>query len=351
VTAAAGMVVVWREAKKGLKAAAGILLAAGLIGPVVALGLDEPGARLSRPWEVRWGVEHKLIDWSDSAYHLILVTEQPEHKEPETGKTRARRVLRFNDRIQSAIYIDTAEGDAKAGTERLKSFESAVGYTDLLHLGLVFCPEARKALVVGCGGGIAPTELVRDYDMDVDIAEVDPEVERIARKYFHVDERAKFHIGDGRRTLKRLEGGYDLIVLDAYSSGGHIPAHLTTREFLDLCRSKLSPRGVLVSNVISALEGKNCEFYQSEYKTMYEAGFANVYTFPRYPSPEEVRTSPSTSSSWRRRRRSVSRSARSCERRADSPSARNTPSGGGTSSITPRGTGRKAPDARRCSRA
>ena len=99
----------------------------------------------------------------------------------------------------------------------------------------------------------------------------------------------KFHIGDGRRTLKRLEGGYDLIVLDAYSSGGHIPAHLTTREFLELCRSKLSPRGVVVSNVISALEGKNCEFYQSEYRTMYEAGFANVYTFPRYPSPDEAR--------------------------------------------------------------
>ncbi|MHC4502419.1 MAG: spermidine synthase, partial [Planctomycetota bacterium] len=246
LTAAVGMAVVWREARKGLKTAAGILLAAGLIGPVVALGLDEPGARLSRPWEVRWGIEHKLIDWSDSAYHLILVIVQPEYKEPETGKTRARRVLRFNDRIQSAIYIDTAEGDAKAGTERLKSFESAVGYTDLLHLGLIFCPEARKALVVGCGGGIAPTELARDYGMDVDIAEVDPEVERIARKYFHVGmdarERVKFHIGDGRRTLKRLEGGYDLIVLDAYSSGGHIPAHLTTREFLELCLSKLSPR-------------------------------------------------------------------------------------------------------------
>ena len=289
VTASAGMAVVWREAKRGLKAAAGIVVAGGLIGPLVALGLDEPGATLSRPWEIHRGMEHRLVEWSDSAYHLILVTEQPEYKEPGTGKTRARRVLRFNDRVQSAIYIDGAEGDAKAGTERLRSFESAVCYTDLLHLGLIFCPEAKKALVVGCGGGIAPTELARHYGMDVDVAEVDPEVERVARKYFHVDEGVKFHIGDGRRTLKRLEGGYDFIVLDAYSSGGHIPAHLTTREFLELCRSKLSPRGVVVSNVISALEGKGCAFYQSEYRTMYEAGFANVYTFPRYPTPEEAR--------------------------------------------------------------
>jgi hypothetical protein len=38
---------------------------------------------------------------------------------------------------------------------------------------------------------------------------------------------------------------------------------------------------VVVSNVIAALEGRGSEFYQSEYLTMYEAGFRNVYTFPR----------------------------------------------------------------------
>ena len=125
--------------------------------------------------------------------------------------------------------------------------------------------------------------------MDVEVAEIDPEVERISRKWFHVDEKVKFLIGDGRRILKRSEGGYDLIILDAYSSGGHIPAHLTTKEFLELCRSKLSPRGVLVSNVISALEGNRSDFYQSEYVTMIGAGFGNLYTFPRIPPENEMR--------------------------------------------------------------
>lgn len=289
LTAAAGLAVVWREARKGLKSAAGIVIVGGLFGPLVARGLDKPGARLSRAWEVREGMEHELIEWSDSAYHQILVTRQAEYKDPETGRTRSRRVLRFNDRTQSAIYVDTVETDKETGRERLGVYESAVGYTDLLHLGLVFCPDAKKALFVGGGAGIAPTEFVRDYDIEVEVAEIDREVRDVARKYFFVDDRVKFLIGDGRRTLSRLEGGYDLIVLDAYSSGGHIPAHLTTKEFLKLCGSKLSPGGVVVSNVISALEGKRCEFFQSEYRTMYEAGFANVYTFPRFPTPEEAR--------------------------------------------------------------
>jgi spermidine synthase len=292
LTAAAGLAVVWREKLRGAKFAAGIVLIGGIGGFAVAP--SGPGAPLSYPFEIKRDMPHVLRDWKDSSYHLIMVTEQEGYKDParprgEENKTRIRRVLRFNDRVQSAIYIDKRTGDVATGNEVLDDYESAVGYTELLKLGLVFCPDAKKALVVGAGGAIAPTEFVRDYGMEVEAAEIDPEVERISRKWFHVDEKVKFLIGDGRRILKRSAGGYDIIILDAYSSGGHIPAHLTTKEFLELCRAKLSPRGVLVSNVISALEGKRSDFYQSEYVTMNAAGFANLYTFPRIPPDNEMR--------------------------------------------------------------
>jgi len=293
LTAAAGLAVVWRTKFRGIQCAAGIVFIGGIGGFAAAPG-DHPGARLSYPFEIRDKMPHVLKDWKDSSYHLIIVTEQAGYKDPsrprsEKDKTRPRRVLRFNDRIQSAIYIDKRTGDVADGDEVLAEYVSAVAYTELLKLGLVFCPDAKRAMVVGAGGAIAPTEFVRDYDMDVEVAEIDPEVERISRKWFHVDERVKFLIGDGRRILKRSAGGYDLIILDAYSSGGHIPAHLTTKEFLELCRSKLSPEGVLVSNVISALEGDRSDFYQSEYVTMNAAGFANLYTFPRIPPENEMR--------------------------------------------------------------
>jgi spermidine synthase len=279
--AAIGFAVIWRLQKTTPVIAAALVLACGV---TCLAGYPEgPGAEITQWYD--YERPHRLVYWTDSAYHLILVTEQDKYRETGSDVARPRRVLRFNDRTQSAIYIDESVYDRP--TDTLKKFESAVGYTDLLHLGLIFCPDARRALFVGGGGGIGPTEFARDYGMRCEVIEIDPEVERIAREYFHIDDRIEYHIGDGRRVLNRLEGGYDLIVLDAYSSGGHIPAHLTTREYLELCRQKLAPGGVLVSNVISALKDKGSEFYQSEYRTMRAAGFPTIYTFPRYPTPEE----------------------------------------------------------------
>jgi spermidine synthase/MFS family permease len=279
--AAAGFVLVWRF-KKGTPITAGaLLLACALVG--LAAYPEGPGAEITPRYDAN--KPHELVYWNDSAYHLILVTEQPDYEDLLTGTVRRRRLLRFNDRVQSAIFVDPTVYDRE--TDTLKTFQSAVGYTDLLHLGLVFCPDAKRALFVGSGGAIGPTEFIRRYEMECEVIEIDPMVEYVARTYFHIDDRITYHIGDGRREMKYLAGGYDMIVLDAYSSGGHIPAHLTTKEFLELCRSKLAPGGVLVSNVISALRDEGCAFYQSEYLTMLEAGFANVYTFPRFPSPEE----------------------------------------------------------------
>jgi len=230
---------------------------------------------LTEPWEEERGTPHSLVAWKDSAYHLILVTEQ-DHKQGE-GEPRKRRLLRFNDRVESAIYIDKE----RAGELSYDDFESAVGYTSLLHLAKVFNREAKSALFVGMGGGVVPTEFVVHYGMDVQIVEIDPEVERFARKYFHLHPDAKVAVEDGREYLRRTEKKYDVIVLDAYSSGGQIPFHLTTVEFLTLVGERLNPGGVVVSNLISALEGEMSGIYRSEKRTFYAAGFKNLYTFPK----------------------------------------------------------------------
>ncbi len=233
-----------------------------------------PGAVLTEPWEE--DTPHTLIDWKDSAYHLILVTEQD--REMPDGTRRKRRLLRFNDRVESAIYIDR-EGEGRSLS--YDDFESAVGYTYLLHLARVFNRDARSVLFVGMGGGVAPTEFASRYGMDVEIVEIDPEVERFARDYFHLHPEVKVTIEDGREYLRRSDKTFDVIVLDAYSSGGQIPFHLTTVEFLRLVRSRLNAGGIVVSNLISALEGKMSGIYRAEYKTFHAAGFENVYTFPK----------------------------------------------------------------------
>ncbi len=85
--------------------------------------------------------------------------------------------------------------------------------------------------------------------------EIDPLVERLARDPRHFrylqecGQNTSVVIGDARLTLEQVpDGGYDLLVLDAYSSDS-IPLHLMSREALALYLRKLSPHGLLVFHV------------------------------------------------------------------------------------------------------
>ena len=85
--------------------------------------------------------------------------------------------------------------------------------------------------------------------------EIDAMVEEIARdpRYFsflqNTPGQVGVVIGDGRLTMAGAAlGGYDLIVLDAFSSDG-VPVHLMTREAMQLYVSRLRPEGLIVINV------------------------------------------------------------------------------------------------------
>jgi spermidine synthase len=100
---------------------------------------------------------------------------------------------------------------------------------------------------------------------------------------FVEDARQFIHHGRGRFAK------YDLIILDAYSGGGQIPAHLVTREFLGQVRERLADDGVLVSNIISPLKGPRSRFHRAEFRTLSEI-FPQVYLFPViYPRERERR--------------------------------------------------------------
>lgn len=223
--------------------------------------------------------QHTLVHFEESPYHLIIITEQ-NHVDLD-GRTRYRRVLRFNNRIESAIHVDNLAAD----TGKPEKFETAVSYTPLLHLGRVFQPAASSVLFVGLGGGVGPSEFREHYGMDVEAVDIDAAVARVAKEYFFLTpgEHLRVFVADGRRFLERTGRRYDMIVLDAYSSAGHIPFQLVTREFFELVRSRLSGGGVVVSNVISAISGDRSRIFKSIYRTFYAAGFQNVYVFPRFP--------------------------------------------------------------------
>jgi len=100
-------------------------------------------------------------------------------------------------------------------------------------------------------------------------------------------------VTDGRMFIRGSIKLYDLIILDAYSAGGRIPFHLTTKEFMEEVKSRLLPGGFVLMNLISGVEGKKGRLFRSVLKTMTTVfGCGEVMVFPKAYTPGWDRTEP-----------------------------------------------------------
>jgi spermidine synthase len=130
-------------------------------------------------------------------------------------------------------------------------------------------PPSRVAILGNAAGTVARAYGHYFPATRIDAVEIDPELAQIGRRYF--DMRAPHlvvHNEDARPWLRDSEGGYDVIVLDAYRQP-YIPFYLATREFFELVRDRLAPGGVVVVNV-GHPEGSN-ELEKVIGRTMAEA--------------------------------------------------------------------------------
>ncbi|CAN5709490.1 fused MFS/spermidine synthase [soil metagenome] len=122
--------------------------------------------------------------------------------------------------------------------------------------------KLQRALFVGAGAFGMPEEVSRVVaGSEVDVVEIDPAVIGVGHRFFKLDEHPHVHAyaSDARRFLNKSDGGYDFIFGDAYNGVQHIPSHLVTREFFTVIKSKLSPKGVFLMNVITAVEGEKAD--------------------------------------------------------------------------------------------
>jgi spermidine synthase len=153
-------------------------------------------------------------------------------------------------------------------------------YTRYFHLPYLLNDSSEPiedVLFVGGGGFTGPKAFQSRYDVDVDVVEIDPEVVRVAKRYFRLEPGANtsVHVADGRQFLRETDETYDLIVLDAYQRD-KVPFQLTTREFFELAHSRLDDAGVLLANTIGAPTGPASQFVRAEYKTLDQV-FSQVY--------------------------------------------------------------------------
>jgi spermidine synthase len=104
-------------------------------------------------------------------------------------------------------------------------------------------------------------------------------VVQIAKSLFNVREskNLRLHTQDGRQFLTRTQNQYDIILLDAYYADA-MPFHLATKEFFELAQRKLTPNGIIVANLISAVTGQSGRIARAFAKTERQV-FPQVYTF------------------------------------------------------------------------
>jgi SAM-dependent methyltransferase len=84
----------------------------------------------------------------------------------------------------------------------------------------------------------------------VDGVEIDPAVSEAGRKYLGMEDNdlLRVHDADARPFLRRTNGRYDLIYIDAYHQP-YVPFYLATQEFFELVRKRLAPGGLVALNV------------------------------------------------------------------------------------------------------
>jgi spermidine synthase len=113
-------------------------------------------------------------------------------------------------------------------------------------------PLERVAILGNAGGTTARALGVYYPDAEIDGVELDPAVTRAGRRYLGLEDnpRLTVHTADARPFLRRSDGDYDLIVVDAYRPP-YVPFYLATREFFELVRERLAPGGIVALNVAS----------------------------------------------------------------------------------------------------
>ncbi|MFW5750866.1 MAG: spermidine synthase [Planctomycetota bacterium] len=164
---------------------------------------------------------------------------------------------------------------------------------------------APQILIVGLGSGAGAAMLTHHFpNASITIVDIDKVVIEMVRDHYPflrwleqqtvpdtVDAptagkpRLRMVHADARLFVRHAEHPdreprYDLILLDAYTSGSTIPPHLMTREFYAQCHAALRPGGIVFSNIIGSYTGPKHAVLGGAINSMRAAGLTHVHNFP-----------------------------------------------------------------------
>ncbi|MGH2954006.1 MAG: spermidine synthase [Solirubrobacterales bacterium] len=206
-----------------------LVAAAGLGWRYIALPVALAGAIALPVGTLKATDEGEVLFEADSEQQYIRVVEQDD----------GDRLLELN------------EGQAVHSLYRPGTFLTGDvwdGYL-VLPFAALSAPPERIAILGNAAGTTARAYGHFFGATEVDGVEIDPELEEVGNEYFDMGSNPNLtvHNEDARPWLRRSDGGYDVIMVDAYRQP-YIPFYLATTEFFELARDRLAPGGVVIVN-------------------------------------------------------------------------------------------------------
>lgn len=181
-----------------------------------------------------------VANQSDDIEHLMVIKE----KNIVSLYFTSTKILENNSKISNTMSsIDITHPLKLTGK-----------YAQVMMLSLVFKPQPKKLYMLGFGGGRVPMIFHHYFpELTIESSEVSKGVLELSKICFGIipDKRMNISLQDGRKHLATFpKKHFDIILLDSFSGVGEHPNDLSTLEFYQLCQSRLTDDGVIVTNLV-----------------------------------------------------------------------------------------------------
>ena len=186
-----------------------------------------------------------------SAEKVILYGEQKKYldKVVYSEQSRYQKIVLTQWEDDHWLYLD--------GHLQLSSYDEALYHEVLVHPAMQLTAGPQEVLILGGGDGCAARELFK-YDRlsKITLVDLDPSMTRLASEHPVLtqlnegalsDPRLAIHNTDGFHFLEKESALYDLIIIDLPDPRSVELSRLYSMEFYALCRQRLRPQGVIIT--------------------------------------------------------------------------------------------------------
>lgn len=141
------------------------------------------------------------------------------------------------------------------GAMRLSSEDPVFNYLWFHKCSVLAAAPLRRALVLGAGAFTAAKCLALEHpDAVVDVVDIEPDLETIARRFFRLEQppyrNIRFHGMAAEQFLGQTRERYDFVFDDLFDGFQHVPWRSRTREHFEQMKQVVSAGGVCIKNVI-----------------------------------------------------------------------------------------------------